>query len=202
MSKLSNPSDQQITTFLATQARLPFTYPEVGWTAQVAPAGYAVDHNRVCLGVGRQRFEQAKAALQRWQMFDLGWVQLCWPHAPIQAGVTVGVLVNVLGVWLPNACRIVYTIDDVAEEAGVTIERFGFAYGTLPSHFERGEERFLVEWRHTQGQSKEHSDDSVWYDILAFSRPNRWLARIGYPVARQFQKRFARDSKQAMVRLS
>jgi uncharacterized protein (UPF0548 family) len=46
----------------------------------------------------------------------------------------------------------------------------------------------------------EWSDDgSVWYDILAFSRPRHWLARLGAPVARHFQARFRRDSMAAMV---
>ena len=57
---------------------------------------------------------------------------------------------------------------------------------------ERGEERFRVEWH--------HADDSVWYDILAFSRPNQMVARVGYPIVRFLQKRFATDSKAAMCR--
>ena len=71
------------------------------------------------------------------------------------------------------------------------IVRFGFAYGTLPDHAEKGEERFSVEWH--------HEDNSVWYDILAFSRPNHPLARLGLPLTRRLQRRFARDSKRAMV---
>ena len=91
-----------------------------------------------------------------------------------------------LGGHILNACRIVYTVDEEA----ATGARFGFAYGTLPGHVERGEERFLVEWhRH---------DDTVWYDILAFSQPKHWLVRLGYPVTRFFQKRFAQASKAAM----
>src|SRR6185436_6673895 len=74
------------------------------------------------------------------------------------------------------------------EAAG--IRRFGFAYGTLPDHIERGEERFLIEW--------DRKDDSVWYDILAFSQPRHPLVRLGAPVARLMQKRFARDSISAM----
>lgn len=54
-----------------------------------------------------------------------------------------------------NACRIVYLIDN---DAGT--KRFGFAYGTLEEHAERGEERFAVE-RH-QASAK------LYYDILAF----------------------------------
>ena len=69
------------------------------------------------------------------------------------------------GFWSLNACRIVYTID---EEGPVV--RFGFAYGTLPDHAEQGEERFSVEWH--------HEDGTVWYDILAFSRPNHPLASL------------------------
>jgi uncharacterized protein (UPF0548 family) len=49
-----------------------------------------------------------------------------------------------------------------------------------------------VEWR--------HEDDTVWYDILAFSRPNQLPAKIAKPYARTLQKRFAIDSKQAMLR--
>ena len=70
--------------------------------------------------------------------------------------------------------------------------RRGFAYGTLPGHAESGEERFLVEW--------DRSDNAVWYDIVAFSRPKHPLARLGYPLTRRTQKRFARDSVAAMRR--
>jgi uncharacterized protein (UPF0548 family) len=69
---------------------------------------------------------------------------------------------------------------------------FGFAYGTLPGHVERGEERFLVEW--------DQGDDAVWYDILAFSRPNHLLTRLGYPVVRRLQKRFGRDSAATVLK--
>ena len=60
----------------------------------------------------------------------------------------------------------------------------------LPGHVESGEERFQVEWN--------RSDDTVWYDILAFSRPNHVLTRLGYPIVRRIQKKFARDSATAM----
>jgi uncharacterized protein (UPF0548 family) len=54
-----------------------------------------------------------------------------------------------------------------------------------------GEERFSIEW---------HSDDAVWYDLLAFSRPGHWLIWLGYPCARRLQRRFALASLAAMVR--
>jgi uncharacterized protein (UPF0548 family) len=148
-----------------------------------------VDHNQVRLGDGPDVFEQATMALRRWRMFQLEWVELFWPSAPIEVGTDVAVLVRACGLWSLNACRIVYVVDETTP-----VRRYGFAYGTLPEHAESGEERFCVEWR--------RDDDSVWYDILAFSRPCHPLARWGYPLTRLMQKRFARDSMAAMRRAS
>ena len=92
------------------------------------------------------------------------------------------------GLWWLNACRIVYVIDEPSP-----VRRFGFAYGTLPGHVECGEERFCVEHL---------ADDSVWYDIRAFSRPRFWMTRLGYPLARRLQKRFAAESKAIMLRVA
>src|SRR5439155_27229575 len=116
--------------------------------------GYTIDHNRALLGHGASVFERACGALRRWEMFNLGWVQLCWPSTPIALGATVGVLVHVLRLWSLNACRVVYTLDDEGE-----VKLFGFAYGTLPDHAERGEERFSIQW--------ERRNDSVWYDLTS-----------------------------------
>jgi len=153
------------------------------------PSGFVIDHNRVRLGLGLAAFERARAAVRRWEMFHLGWVHLCWPSTPIVANTTVAVLIRQFGVWLSNACRIVYLVEQTGD-----LHRFGFAYGTLPDHAESGEERFTVEWN--------RSDDSVWYDLLAVSRPNHLLARLGYPYARRLQRRFASDSLRAMERAS
>jgi uncharacterized protein (UPF0548 family) len=188
MFLLSRPSDEQVRNIIAMQRDAPLSYPAVGATSGTIPAGYKLDHNRIQLGSGQATYERAAAAVRRWAMFDTGWMRLCWPDAPIQPGTTVVVLASLPGLWSLNACRIVYTID--ADDA--TARRFGFAYGTLPIHEALGEERFQVEWN--------RQDDTVWYDILAFSRPKSLMAKLGYPVARLMQRRFGRDSKRAMVR--
>lgn len=90
----------------------------------------------------------------------------------------VAVLARSLGLWWLNACRIVYLVDEQIER-----KSFGFAYGTLPDHAESGEGRFVIEM---------DEDGTVWYDILAFSRPNRTLARIGYRYVRRVQNDSAR----------
>ena len=187
MFSLRKPSDDAIRRFLSSQGNLPFSYKEVGASrAGVAPPGYAVDSYRVKLGEGAEMYERAVEALRGWRQFDLGWVQLLPPDAPIEVGTTVSVLIRHYGFWSLNSARIVYLIEETGD-----VERFGFGYGTLPGHAERGEERFSVEWN--------REDGSVHYDVFAFSRPKHSLAWLGYPFSRALQRRFARDSKKAML---
>lgn len=187
MLSLRKPTAQTIRRFLDAQATLPFSYKEVGATAGSPPADYALDHVRIKLGEGEAIFDRAKAALQRWEQFRLGWVEPCLPDAPLKTGQVVAILGRAVGAWWLNACRIVYVVD---EQKPFT--RFGFAYGTLPAHVEKGEERFMIEWN--------HEDDSIWFDILAFSKPNHVLTRFGYPLVRRAQKQFGRDATRSMLR--
>jgi uncharacterized protein (UPF0548 family) len=181
---LAKPQRQSILAFISAQRNQELSYAEVGRSRGQGPQGYTVDHNRVNLGQGVETFECAKSAVHQWKMFDMPWIDLCWPDTPIEPGATVAVVVSHLGFWSMNACRIVYVIDEQGSS-----KRYGFAYSTLPDHGERGEERFTVEF---------HADDqTVWYDLYAFSRPTM-LSRLAYPFARALQKRFARDSKAAM----
>lgn len=183
------PTHAWIVEQLAEQAGLPFSYSDVGASRNAnAPAGYRVNHNRVYIGTGRNVFEDACTALKHWEMFRIPWVNLCWPETEVEPDAVVGVLAHYLRLWWFNACRVVYTF----EETGA-VERVGFAYGTLPLHAERGEERFTVEWHHT--------DDSVWYDLYAFSQPQQFLARNFQPLVRRAQRQFARDSLAAMIRI-
>ena len=102
----------------------------------------------------------AKAALERWEHFRQCWVEARPPDTPNQVGQVVAVITRLFGVWWLNLCRIVYVVDQQGP-----VKRYGFAYGTLPEHAESGEERFTLEWH--------GEDNAVWYDILAFSRPQR-----------------------------
>ena len=185
MLSLQKPSAEAISRFLAEQTKLPNTYSAVGATALTPPTGFVVDRTRIKLGEGEPAFRSAIAALQRWEHFQLGWVAAWSPDTPIEPGEVVAVVGRAFGLWWLNACRIIYVVD----ESG-PICKFGFAYGTLPGHVESGEERFLIEWN--------LHDNSVWYDIVAFSRPNHFLARLGYPIVRRMQKRFGRDSAMSM----
>ncbi|HSS19849.1 MAG TPA: DUF1990 domain-containing protein [Pyrinomonadaceae bacterium] len=179
------PSDEDVDNFISSQEDLPFTYSAVGATSTQPPTGFTVDHNRTKLGEGAETFQKAVAALRGWKHFDLGWVTVEPKGKPLEVGTTVAVRAHTFGFWSLSAARIVYTID---EEQGQQ-RQFGFAYGTLPDHVECGEERFMIEWL---------ADNSVWYDIYAFSQPRHPLVRLGFPLARMLQKRFVKDSLAVM----
>lgn len=185
MFLLRQPSRETIARFIESQRDLQFSYSQTGATQSQPPAGFVVDRNVIQLGSGKETFDRAVAAMRDWKQFDLGWVRAVPSGLPIKVGTTVAVQAETFGVWSLSACRIVYVHDDE--------RKFGFAYGTLPEHVECGEERFTVEWR---------GDDSVWYAILAFSRPRHPLARLGRPLVRRWQRQFARESLAVMLALS
>lgn len=183
MPRLTRPTLDAVRAHLATQAGLPYTYADVGATRdEREPAGFNHDHNRQHLGTGAEAFARACDAIRAWRMFPapLAWIEPL--PIPIEVDQLAGIVIRAVGLWWLNAARIVYVIDEP--------RRFGFAYGTLPGHVEAGEERFLVEHL---------PDDSVWYDLRAFSRPRAVLVQAGKPLARVLQRRFGRLSKASML---
>ncbi len=183
MLALFAPTVAQTQAFIAAQTPLPFSYPGVGSTRQAtAPPGFNHDFNTIELGQGEAVWAAAKAAVRQWRMFPAAWTNIYPANTPIRVGEVVAMTARVLGIWWLNSCRIVYVLDND--------QQFGFAYGTLPGHVERGEELFLVE---------QLDDGRVIYSVRAFSQPRHWLARLGYPLARAYQRKFVRDSKAAVL---
>jgi uncharacterized protein (UPF0548 family) len=186
MFTFRKPTEAKVRALLARQSGQPWTYdwPEITRVLSEPPAGWQLDRHRVLLGHGAATFASACEAIRRWKMFPRGMCQVYWPTTRQEPGEVVAVLyfARPFLLWMLFPARVVYRIDES--------RRFGFAYGTLPEHPERGEERFLVEWNET--------DDTVWYDLMAISRPGHWLARVGYPYARYEQAKFRRLSGLAM----
>jgi uncharacterized protein (UPF0548 family) len=189
MFLFSKPNAKMIDEFIDSCSDSAFSYEDVGVTKPekaefVLRPQYTIDHNRINIGNGSSDFERAKEAIRQWRMFDFDWLELCWPTTPIEEGRVVAILIQHFGVYSLNAAKIVYSIDAPI--------RFGFAYGTLAEHGESGEERFSVEFDEETGD--------VTYDLFAFSKPNHFLSRLGYPLVRRLQKEFGKDSKAAMLR--
>lgn len=149
-------------------ARRSLTYPEVGATAGDLPAGY--HHIRVseAIGTGRDRFERAGADVLRWGMQRGAGLRV---QATTEAAAVGTELVVRMGP-VPAPCRVVYLVDEA--------DRRGFAYGTLAGHPESGEELFSVRYA--------PATETVYAEVVAFSRPATWWSRLGGPVTRQLQR--------------
>lgn len=185
MFALEEPSDDELDLFLRRQRELPLSYGEAGATLTEAPDGYTVDRSRVRLGEGEKCFRSAAGALASWRMFDTGWTRIFPEGYAVDEGAVVCVVARHFGFYSVNPARIIRVLDE-----GTDYRRYGFVYGTLPAHSERGEERFSVEIT---------ADGSVYYDLYSFARGNSLPVRLGYPVRRLVQRRFARDSRRAML---
>jgi uncharacterized protein (UPF0548 family) len=177
------PSREAIDRFVRDSQELPLSYGPIGIVSGETPCR-DLDEAIVTIGRGRTEFDRARAALMVWQQFDIGWVETFPRHAPVEVGTVVAVLIQHLGFWSLNGCRVLYHVGGDG--------RFGFAYGTLTNHAESGEELFDV--------FLDPKSDEVRYRIRATSKPQAALARIGRPIVRALQARFRRDSVAAMKR--
>ena len=194
MFLVRRPSQETVDRFLRESQDLPLSYGPVGIVQEksqppnrTAQMKWDLDELTVVLGRGGAVFEKARRALLSWTHFDLGWVELFPPRAPVAVGTVVAIQIRHLGLWSLNGARVVYTVGSPTDG-----DRFGFAYGTLANHAEAGEELFEV--------ALDRRTDDVTYCIRATSRPRAVLARLGQPAVRVLQARFRRDSGAAMKR--
>ena len=191
MIRLRRPSEEEIGACLGS-SDVPFSYSEVGATADFASlesleVSYDVDRNQFSLGTGRDLFERARSSLMSWRHFDIPWLELYGAKEQVSSGHVVATLTRAAAIWYLNPCRVVYTegTSDSASDAA-------FAYGTLPGHVERGEERFRVHFNPIT--------DQVTYEVVAFSRPAILLSKIGHRWVRRIQKRFVASTAEALAR--
>ena len=148
------------------------TYPEQGGTrSEALPDGYRHDRGVLDLGHGNLTWDRACEAIERWEAHRHAGFTITPAMAPIEGGQTILATRSIGGLLLVIPCRIIYRTDEPI--------RFGFAYGTLPGHPERGEEAFHVERK---------PDGSVAVEIVAFSRPADLATRLAGPMARSIQK--------------
>jgi uncharacterized protein (UPF0548 family) len=155
----------------ALQAAQP-TYGDIGATlVGDYPEGFNHDHYETDLGNGYESFQRAVEGLKAWEAHHLPGVRVFPKGQDIHPGATVAVTLGTPLLALIAPCRIVSVIDEEA--------RWGFAYGTLPGHPEQGEEAFIV---------SKSSDETVRFEIVAFSRPADLLVRLSGPIGRSVQK--------------
>ena len=176
--RFKRPSDKKLKIFMQKHKNEAFSYEGAGLTAMgQAPKGYYDDRNDCLLGEGEACWQAACTALQAWQHFPQPWTEIYNPAIPFEEGAEVLVLFHLFGTTVLNGARIVYTINEE--------NRFGYAYGTLPTHLEKGEELFMIE---------RMLDGKVYYRLRSFSLPGHWWMYLGLPIVRYYQKKFVRDS--------
>jgi uncharacterized protein (UPF0548 family) len=169
--RFTHLGESGLRSVLDGQADESLTYAEVGGTQLPGlPAGY--NHDRYSVALGDNSFDAAKRGIREWRAHVDSGVEVFPPGAAIEAGTNVVLGIRLGPLYAIAACRIVYVCDEV--------DRFGFAYGTLPEHPERGEEAFMIE-RDATGQ--------VRFAITAFSRPAAAVTRLAQPLARIVQQR-------------
>jgi len=169
---IGSPSGASLDRLLTEARRDEPTYGEVGATlAGPLPAGYRHDSWSAPLGIGASSFDRGVLGLQRWEGHRHAGIAVHPVGKPPEEGDTVALVIPVGPLALTIANRIVAVVDDA--------RRFAVVYGTLPGHGEQGEEAFIV---------NHHDDDTVTFDIVAFTRP-AGAARLGRPAVRFLQLR-------------
>jgi uncharacterized protein (UPF0548 family) len=160
------------------------TYADLGSSlVGKRPEGFHHDHYELVLGSGTDAFDRAVTGLKTWEAHRITGVQVFSDEMEIRSGATVIVTLGTPLLALAAPCRVVSVIDGQ--------NRWGFAYGTLPGHPEQGEEAFVVSIA---------PDETVRFEITAFSRPADLLVRLSGPVGRGFQMGGARNYLQALKR--
>ncbi|WP_328666564.1 DUF1990 domain-containing protein [Streptomyces sp. NBC_00322] len=162
------------------------SYPEVGATRLgPLPDGYHHLHHTTRIGRGRAVFDAAGEAVTTWRMHRTSGARVRSAAVRAEPGARLQVSVGVGPLRFTAPCEVIWT----AYESN----RTGFAYGTLAGHPERGEESFVVDIR---------DDGSVWFTVMAFSRPARWYARLAGPLVPVLQKWYAERLGHTVRRLA
>lgn len=176
---LRRPTEQWLQDLVGQESSHELTYHDHGATLGSPPErlhGGAAHHlsRRRRAGAGVDDMRLGRDAIRSWAGHRAMGMALEPPLPPLTEGATMAFAVKPLPLplWVSGACRVVAVVDED--------RRFGFVYGTLPHHPESGEEAFLVH---------HHPDDTVEFEIAAFSRSNDPLVRFAGPVGRWMQHR-------------
>jgi uncharacterized protein (UPF0548 family) len=134
--------------------------------------------------VGSNAFAGAVDALRTWGMHRGAGLRVA-ADGPIAVGTNVAFSAPLPIGFIDGTCRVVAVVDEP--------NRYGFAYGTLSVHPERGEQSFVV--------TRDEAGD-VRLDIVGVSQPALPLARLVPPLAGHLQDRAVRRYLAAMRALA
>ena len=181
---LRRPSELDLDRLLARCAADELSYAPIGGSLDgTTPDGLTRHRWSTPLPAGAD-FARAVDALTHWRVQEhAGLVVRSDGPMAVGTNVAMNARLPVAG-YIDVTCRVVAVVDEP--------DRFGFAYGTLSVHPERGEESFVVT----------RDGDGLRFDVAAISRPANVLARLAGPVADRLQDSAAQRYLRAMELLS
>jgi uncharacterized protein (UPF0548 family) len=166
------PAPRELDALLTRSEGASLSYAHVGSTLHPASwPGREMYERSVELGSGDAAFDAAADALSAWACHRGIRARVWPPDAPLAEGTDVLITLPAGPCAIVVPDRVVWTLDEP--------DRFGFAYGTVDGHQERGEEAFIAERR---------PDGSVRGTIRVDARTATVAATAVAPVVRIFQK--------------
>ena len=180
--RLRRPTNADLAALLARCADADLTYAPVGGSlGGAAPSGLERHHWTTPLS-GPSAFGRGADAIRAWAVHRGAGLDVL-ADGPIAVGTNVAMSAPLPIGFVELTCRIVALVDEP--------DRFGFAYGTLPVHPERGEESFLV---------VRDPDGEVRFDVQAVSGAAGALVRAFSSVADRLQAAAVKRYLAAMQR--
>jgi uncharacterized protein (UPF0548 family) len=178
MVGVGRPTDAQLTARLAVASRADLSYDHVGSTLEPDDRSGRSPHRvAVAVGAGDEVFDRARVGLRKWVCHRGIGATVHPADAALDVGSTLLVVLHAgpVSVIVPN--RVVAVVDET--------DRFGFAYGTLDGHQERGEESFLVE-RATDGRVNANVTVDAGAATLAARVASLIVSRFQHVAARRY----------------
>ncbi|MBG0738212.1 DUF1990 domain-containing protein [Paeniglutamicibacter antarcticus] len=164
----------------------------------VPPAGYRWVHKSIIVGRGRPAYERLAEGILSWEIQRGAGLAVRGPGRAVP-GVRVVSGFGIGDLRLAVPCQVVWAQETDAD-AGTQEQRgpdhgdmAGFGYGTLPGHPASGEEAFTA---------RLGGDGTVWFDVLAFSKPAGLIFRLAAPVTTLSQRLITRRYLHAARRIA
>jgi uncharacterized protein (UPF0548 family) len=182
---LRRPNDKKLESVLAAQSKLAVAYSPSGMFKRPHTLwGFKETGGSVMVGHGQRVFDTATQNIKRWRVHECAGLTVTPRGAEVRESADVILLMKLPIGYVTVSCRVVSVTQSK--------DQWGFTYGTLPHHVERGEELFSVTMA---------PDGTVTFTVRAMSRPGHFLTRVGAPVAQIIQRRATDKYLQAMVDL-
>lgn len=179
--RLRRPSSAQLQELLEDCTLVDLTYSPTGVTI-TGSAIVGLTRRTWSTTLAAGAFDAARLAIDEWAVHR-GAGLVVETDGPIAVGTNVALSAPLPPTgWVDATCRIVAVVDEP--------DRYGFAYGTLPNHPERGEESFVVT----------RTAEATRFDIVAVSTPVHPVVRLVPPLGNLLQDAAVRRYLRAMER--